>query len=121
MTEIRSFRDLVAWQKAFHLGIQLHRIARTFPSEERFALSMQLRRCAISIASNIAEGYGRESLPDYVRFLRIARGSLYEAETQLLFANELKFVSIEQLNIVQQQLDETSRVLGGLIRSLEHT
>jgi len=91
---IESFRDLIAWQKAYALGVNVHRFATGLPNSEQFGLAAQLRRGSVSIASNIAEGYGRGSRADYIRFLKIARGGLYELDTQLMFA--LDFGYIEQ-------------------------
>lgn len=116
---IRSYKDLVAWQRAFALGVEIYRITAEFPSEEKFGLTSQLRRAALSIASNIAEGYGRASLAEYHRFLKIARGSLYEVETQMLFAVELKFLAVEQSDSIAEKINDTARVLSGLIRRLE--
>ena len=117
-SEIQSYRDLVAWQKAFKLGLMIYRLTKQFPDEERWGLISQLRRASVSVPSNIAEGYGRQSRNEYVRFLRIARGSLYEIDTQLLFAVELQYVAQEMYDQTKSLLDECSRVLGGLIRSL---
>lgn len=86
MTEIRSHRDLIAWQKAVDLGLEVYRLTRSFPDAERFGLISQLRRAGVSVSSNIAEGYGRGTTADYLRFLRAARGSLYEIDTQLCSA-----------------------------------
>ena|ERR1043165_2454854 len=119
MNEIRSHRDLIAWQKSFELGAQVHEITKCFPSDERFGLSSQLRRAGVSIASNIAEGYGRESTPDYIRFLHIARGSLYEVDTQLLFALRFGYLEQERHKQVENLLNESGRILGGLIRAVE--
>jgi four helix bundle protein len=116
---IRDYRDLVAWQKAFAVGLRVYELTKSFPDAERFGLTSQIRRCAVSIASNIAEGYGRQSTQDYVRFLRVSRGSLYELETQLLFAAEFKYLSPEPVRETQDMLAECGRVLAGLIRSLE--
>ena len=116
--QIKSYRDLVAWQKAFELGLAVFNATKLFPSEERFGLTSQLRRGAVSIASNIAEGYGRASRTDYLRFLKVARGSLYELETQLLFAREFGYLKSERLRMIQSTADECSRVLGGLINRL---
>lgn len=116
---IRTFRDLIAWQKAYALGLSIHRLTRTFPAEERFGLTSQLRRAGVSIASNIAEGYGRGGRPDYVRFLKMARGSLYEADTQLSFSLDFGYVQPDEHGPVMSQLQECERVLAGLIRALE--
>lgn len=117
--EIRSYKDLVVWQRAFALGAEIYRLTAGFPNEEKFGLTSQLRRACLSIASNIAEGYGRGSRAEYLRFLRIARGSLYEVETQMLFAVELKFIVREQFDSIAEMINETARVLSGLIRRLD--
>ena len=116
MGEIKTFRDLIAWQKAMLLAKEVYKATSMMPDSERFGLTAQIRRAAVSIPSNIAEGYARQSLPDYVRFLKIARGSLAELQTQLLLARDLGFLNPQtEMNSL---LDETDRVLQGLIRSL---
>jgi len=115
---IESFRDLVAWQKTFALGLEVYRITRPFPAEERYGLVSQMRRCAVSIPSNIAEGYGRESRTDYIRYLKIARGSLLELETQLMFSGELGYCEQAATDSLVSQTNECGRILNGLIRSL---
>lgn len=119
MGDIKSYRDLVAWQRAFTLGLSVYRASKAFPDREKYGITSQLCRSAVSVASNIAEGYGRGSSQDYVRFLRVARGSLYEMDTQLLFARELQYLTAELHDVLQAELDECGRVLAGLIRSLE--
>ena len=116
---IRSYRDIVAWQKSFQLGLSVYRLTLKFPADERFGLTSQTRRSAVSVASNIAEGYGRHGRADYVRFLKVARGSLYELDTQLSFAAELKYITPEQHAPVKHLLDESERVLAGLIKAVE--
>ncbi len=116
---VKSYRDLIAWQKAFRLGVRLYGLTNAFPERERFGLTIQLRRGGVSVASNIAEGYGRGSTSDYTRFLKVARGALYEIDTQLLFAVELKYITNEQYETTKADLDECERVLAGLIRSLD--
>lgn len=117
-TEIRSHRDLQAWQTAFELGLRMHELSMTFPDIERYALGDQIRRAAVSIASNISEGYGRGRTLDYLRFLRMARGSLYEVDTQLCFAYRFGYVSKEKFSELQERINDTGRVLAGLIRSV---
>ena len=116
--KISTYKDLIAWLKAFQLGLNIYQIAGNLPDHERYGLISQLRRGAISIASNIAEGYGRGSKTDYLRFLKIARGALYELDTQLLFADQLTYINKDAYKGVKEQLDESERVLAGLIRSL---
>lgn len=117
---IRSYRDLIAWQRAMTLAKRVYEYSAHLPPDERFGLIQQMRRSAVSVPSNIAEGYGRggpRSTNDYVRFLRVARGSLAELETQILIATELF-----PIGNVQPPFDlvaETDRVLQGLLRSLE--
>jgi len=117
MTEINSYKDLIAWQKAFNLGLRVHRAAGSLPDQERFGLISQLRRAAIFAPSYIADGYGRGG-PDYPRLLKSARGVIYEMDTQLLFAKELEYITPERYTPLKADLDEAERVLAGLIRSL---
>ena len=118
--KIRSFRDLLVWQKAMVVVTSVYGISRSFPSEEVFCLTSQMRRSAISVPSNIAEGFGRNSTSDYVRFLRIACGSLYELQTQLEIAVNLKYVSKENLEKAIDQMSEVERMLNSLIGKLVH-
>jgi four helix bundle protein len=117
---IRTFRDLVAWQKAYSLGLEVYQFTLGLPTDERFSLVSQLRRGAISISSNIAEGYGRGGRADYTRFLKIARGALYELDTQVSFCVDLRYASAETYQQLKVLIDECERILAGLIRSLEH-
>lgn len=116
-SEIKTYRDLVAWQKAMQLAKEVYRATTTMPDNERFGLTAQMRRAAVPVPSNIAEGYGRQSLPDYQRFLRTARGSLMELQTQLLLSQRLEFLRVSPTRAAL--VEETDRVLQGLIRSLE--
>lgn len=118
-TPIRSFRDLVAWQKAMQVGVEAYRLTGSLPAEERFGLASQMRRAAVSIASNIAEGYGRGGRADYARFLKLARGSLHELETQAILAARLEYLSNASADEFIAQIHDCGRVLGGLIRSIE--
>ncbi|HWL93153.1 MAG TPA: four helix bundle protein [Phycisphaerae bacterium] len=116
--QIKTFRNLVAWQKAKELAKEVYLSTMNMPDHERFGLTSQMRRAAVSIPSNIAEGHGRGSLADYLRFLRTARGSLMELQTQLILTEELGYLKITpKLTSLQA---ETDRVLQGLIRSLEN-
>jgi four helix bundle protein len=119
MEAIRSHRDLRAWQLGMELCKELYRLTKTMPESERFGLISQLRRAAVSVPSNIAEGYGRGTTADYIRFLRAARGSLYEIDTQTLIAMELHFVSEETFTAIQKHVNHCGQVLAALIRSLE--
>ena len=113
---IRTFRDLVAWQRAMELCRRVYAETRRMPAEERFGLTNQMRRCAVSVPSNIAEGYGRSGRADYVRFLSISRGSLCELMTQYELATTMGL--IESCGPTLELMSETERVLQGLITSL---
>jgi four helix bundle protein len=114
---IRTFRDLVAWQKAMELARMVYRVTQAMPSSEQFGLTNQMRRAAYSIPSNIAEGYARQSRPDYLKFLRISRGSLAELSTQMELATTLGMIPPNRP--VQLLLEEADRVVQFLIMSLE--
>ena len=119
MDEIKSYRDLIAWQTARRIVKAVYDASSAFPAQEIYGLTNQVRRAAVSVPSNIAEGWGRGTRKDYVRFLQNARGSLYEVETQVILANDLGFVVPEVPERLLLQTGECSRVLNGLIRSLE--
>lgn len=116
---IRSYRDLQVWRLAIRFTKSVYRVTAGFPSDERFGLVSQVRRASVSVASNIAEGWGRGTSQDYVRFLRMARGSVYEVETQLEIASQLEFLDEESYREVIAEVNEAGRVLAGLLRSLE--
>jgi len=113
-----DYKDLVVWQRSVDLVTAIYKATRCFPSDERFGLTNQVRRAAVSIASNIAEGQGRKSNIDFVRFLRIANGSRQEVETQLLVAERLKFMEPEHVTPLLEQLAEIGRLLAGLVQAL---
>ena len=112
--EIKSFRDLIVWQKSMDLVEAVYVIVREFPSEERYALSSQVRRASVSVPSNIAEGYGRRSTVDYIRFLQIALGSLYELETQLDLAVRLGFSKSDIMKEALELCTEIEKMLVSL-------
>jgi four helix bundle protein len=115
---MRDHRKLRAFELADALVLAVYEATRTFPKEELFGLTSQLRRASVSIASNIVEGCARASPADYIRFLDIAFGSTREVEYQLSIANRLGYMHAETDRRLAQQVDETARVLAGLIRSL---
>lgn len=117
--EIRTYKDLVAWQLAVKASLLVYQITSDFPVDERYGLSQQLRRAAVSIPSNIAEGWGRGVSFDNERFLRMARGSLYEVETQMVIAAELGYLTRQRFEDVENTLNECGRVLSGLLKSVE--
>jgi four helix bundle protein len=116
--EIRSFRDLIAWQKAMELCERAYTLSHGFPADERFGLTAQLRRAAVSVPSNIAEGYGRGRTQDYVRFLSVARGSLYEMETQVILSVQLGFAAGDAAAACMNSIREVDRVLCALGRAV---
>ena len=116
---IRSYRDLAAWQHARELGHLVYQLTADFPDTEKFGLVTQARRSAVSVASNIAEGYGRGSPRDYARFLRTARGSLFEVETQTLFANDFGYITDSEWEAIETAVNAVARPLSGLIRRIE--
>ena len=116
---IQTYRDLTVWQQGMDLVVEIYRLANMFPQQEIFALTSQIRRAAVSIPANIAEGHGRLHRGDYLRHLSIARGSLMEVETHLQIAVRLNYLSRDQVKATWTLLQETGRLLNGLIRSLE--
>ncbi len=115
----KSYRDLIAWQMAYAVGKSVYRLASTLPEAERFGLIASLRRMSVSIASQVANGYGRGNTADYLWHLKNARGEIYQLDTQLLFALDFKYIDEIAHQQVKSELDESERVLAGLIRSLE--
>lgn len=118
MGVVRTFRDLIAWQKAMNLARMVYKATDVMPTAERFGLTNQMRRAAVSLPSNIAEGHGRQGRADYLKHLRIARGSLAELSTQLELAWSLQFMSQDET--LAELLAETDRVFQGLIKGLEN-
>jgi len=115
---LKSYRDLEVWQKAIELVESVYKLTKKFPAEERFGLTSQLQRAAISIPANIAEGYGRSHLGDYLHHLSIGRGSLAELETHPVIAVRLKFVSREDTLDVWNLSQRVGQMLTKLIQSL---
>ena len=113
-----SYRDLIAWQKGMELVKAIYDATDSFPQHELYGLVSQLRRAAVSIPSNIAEGQAHYTNREFVRFLRLARGSLAEIETQLLIAQDRGYVSKTATDVLIGQTDELGRVLSGLINSI---
>ncbi|MGO8762301.1 MAG: four helix bundle protein [Desulfobaccales bacterium] len=109
----------MVWQKAVELVTEIYRLTHTFPKEEIFGLMSQMRRRAVSIPSNIAEGHGRLSRQEYIHFLGNARGSLAELETQVIIARNLGFLEEAKMNQVLEQAGELGRILNGLLASLK--
>lgn len=115
---MRDFRQLKVWEKAHGLALEVYRATREFPSEERFGLTIQLRRAAVSVPSNIAEGCGRGGNRELSQFLSIAAGSSSEVEYQLLLARDLGYLSAEQHRGLDGQINEVKRMLNSFMQKL---
>lgn len=115
---IKTYRDLFVWQKSMNLVTIVYQTTKTFPKDEKYGLISQTRRCAVSIPSNIAEGYGRKSKDDYTRFLRIAISSLYELQTQIEIAFNLKYLLKDEFQEVYELGKEIERMLSSLCRKI---
>jgi four helix bundle protein len=113
-TVVKSFRDLVVWQKSMRLCLQIYQLTWQFPREEVYGLTGQLRRASVSVPSNIAEGFGRRSAADYRMYLAMARGSILEIETQLEIARELEYSDPNLLASASNLAEEVSRMLWAL-------
>ena len=115
----RSYKDLVVWQKGIVLAKLIYQLTKNFPPQEKFGLVAQMRRAAVSIPSNIAEGQGRGTPAEFIRFLRIANGSRQEVETQTMLSQTLEFTTREETQPVLALCQEIGRLIFGVIRSLE--
>jgi len=115
MNVIQKYTDLEVWQKSRKLTNSIYTISKSFPVGERFGLTNQMRRCAVSVPSNIAEGCGRSSFKETVHFLYIARGSLYELETQLYLSQDQKFISNDMSQQLQDNVITCKKLLNGFI------
>jgi four helix bundle protein len=118
MTTVKDYRDLIVWQKAMDLVETIYRTTGTFPREEIYGLTSQIRRAAISIPSNIAEGNGRNTTRDYLHFLSIAYGSIKEVETQVLIAERLRYIDSARSSQLIERTAEVARLISGLVNSL---
>lgn len=119
MNTIKSHKDLIIWQKSMNSVEKIYEITKEFPVDERFGLVSQMRRCAVSVPSNIAEGRRRGSRKDFSKFLRIAYGSGSELETQLELAHRLSFISEEIFNKTNNLLEEVLKMLNSLLIKME--
>ena len=121
MSEIKSHKDLLIWKKGITIVKLVYDLVKDFPQEEIYALSNQLKRAAVSIPSNIAEGYGRNTDKSFSHFLNISRGSLFEIETQLLIAKELGFITNENLyQELLNQIEEESKMVNAFSKRLNN-
>ena len=118
---VNSYRDLKVWQKAMELVVESYRITTLLPKAEMYGLTSQIRRAAVSIPANIAEGHGRDHLGDYLHHLSMAKGSLMELETHLLIASSLSYLGKNDLEPVFTRTVELGKMLAGLSRNLKNT
>ena len=119
MQTITSFRDLLVWQKSIDLAVRTHRLAQKLPRSEATVLGYQIRKSSLSIPSNVAEGWSRQSTPSYIQHLRIAHGSGGELETQLEVGRRLELVAEDAAHLLITDAQEIGRMLNGLARSLQ--
>ncbi|MEX1255513.1 MAG: four helix bundle protein [Dehalococcoidia bacterium] len=119
MTKLQSYRDLEVWKRSIDLVEQIYRVSKSFPQSERFGLTSQIRRAAVSVPANIAEGAARTGTGEYLQFLSVASGSLAEVETLLTLAHRLELLAEQELSKLQERSAEIGRMLSGLKRSLQ--
>ena len=115
--QIKNFTDLVTWQKGHTLVITVYKLTKNFPADERYGLVSQMRRCSVSITSNIAEGFGRRTGKEKIRFYDIAIGSLFELQNQVLLSQGLGYLDESQIALIQPLALEVNRLLNGLIKT----
>jgi four helix bundle protein len=116
MEKIRSFRDLDAWKEGHRLVLEIYKMTKSFPKEEMFGLSNQLRRSAVSITSNIAEGFSRKSLKEKIQFYSMAKASNTELQNQLLIARDVGYLNEEKFKQLEEQSIRVNKLISGLIR-----
>jgi four helix bundle protein len=116
---LRDYRDLLVWQKSYQICLQVYRATRKFPADERYGLTSQMRRAAVSVPSNIAEGYSRSTTGDYLRSLRFAYASNRELETQAMLARDLDYLKLDEYGKLSEDVREVERMMKSLIKSLE--
>jgi four helix bundle protein len=117
---MRNFKQLLIWQKGFHIAISSIKFVAAFPKEEKYGISSQISRAAVSIPSNIAEGSSRTSMKDYNRFLEISLGSTFELETQLLIAEAVNFGEKEKRDVLLKDIDEEQKMIMSFMSKLKY-
>lgn len=117
--KINTYKDLIVWQKSIELVSDVYSVTKTFPAEEKFGIVSQLNRAAVSIPSNIAEGWGRESSKNYLQFLRISRGSIMELETLIIISKNLGFIEKQKQELISNRIEEVGKILQGLIKGIQ--
>ena len=118
MDKIKSYQDLIVWQKSVLLVTDIYALTKNFPQDERFGITSQLNRAAVSVPANIAEGWGREISKNYLQFLRTSRGSIMEVQTLLIISKNLNYISEEKFEVLRSKTEEVGKILQGLIKSI---
>ena len=116
MTVLKPYKELIVWQKSMILVKMIQKLTSDLPNDEKFGLISQMRRCSVSVPSNIAEGWGRLSRKNYIQFLRISRGSLFELETQVLITKDLNYINDSKE--IENLITEISKMLNSMIKKL---
>ena len=116
---VRSYRDLRVWAEGMDLAVACYELVKSFPREEAYGISSQIRRASVSIPANVAEGRGRESSGEFVHFLRIAQGSLKELETHLILSSRVELTTAEEVRPVLEKCEAIGKMLRALIRSIQ--
>ena len=116
---LKNYRELKVWDKSYKLCLDIYKTTEGLPLDEKFALTSQIRRSAVSVPSNIAEGYGRKTTADYIRFLHIGYGSICELETQIMLSGDLNYIERDKVKGLLDNINEIERMLKALIKALE--
>jgi len=116
--KIKNFTDLFVWKRGHKLVLSIYKITDKFPKEEKYGLSDQIKRAAVSITSNIAEGFGRDGLNDKAHFYIIALGSIYEIQNQLMIVRDLKYINVNECNVLLEECSEISKMMSVLIKKI---
>jgi len=119
MGNVKSYKDLIVWQKAMILVKAIYTITKKYPKEEIYGLTSQVRRSAVSVACNIAEGQARNSTGEFKQFIGVSKGSLAETETLILLSHDLNLISTKELEEITKVIDEVGKLLNGLLNSLK--
>lgn len=113
---MKSFRDLVAWQESYKLTLEIYKLTKSFPKDEEYGLTSQMRRCAVSVPSNLAEGFHRQNYREKLQFYHIASGSIAELHTQLLVSSSVGYCDEDNFDKVLLQLEAAHKLINGLIK-----
>ncbi len=118
--KVESFKDLIVWQKGIELVNEIYKVTKHFPKEELYGLISQIRRAAISVPTNVAEGWGRGTTKNYIQFLEISRGSLYELNTLIIISTNQEYLSSKKCSEIESTINDIGRILNAIITKLEN-